>query len=549
MIYEIPRGADEVPTLDDYLRAIRNRWRLIVGITVLAFLGAIVLDASRTDTFEAKAKVVVNPTNSNATNANLIRPVLERESEIMASNGVAARAAADLNDPITPVALLTDLDVRFTNDSDTLEIIYSSEDASEAALRANAMVNAYVDQREEASLSIYDTQIELLGAEQNEFSTQIDEVVGEIAETTTQRNNVSNLGLTSAEASSRVASFNQTISALNVERGSLNSALTAVTRELRDVELEKESRDTTAEVIQFADTPTAPAGISGTVLIAALTLLGGAAGVAAAFIRDRLDRRAKDASEVEVAIGASVLGSIPFFGIGARGGAVMLGSAKNARMQRVRESYRRIRASLQFLQTSRDVETLVITSAHPEEGKTTFTANLAVAAAQAGSKVAIVSADLRRPAIENMFGLTADRGLSTFLQNPEQSNVLLPVPDVPGLILLPAGPPPPNPGDLLSSPVFAELLAELRTQHDLVLIDMPPVFSAADASTVAAKVDGVLVVVDSRKTDTDDLLKVRVNLEQSGAEIVGSVLNRDNSAAAFSLRRDRYAYEKAAAAR
>ena len=130
-------------------------------------------------------------------------------------------------------------------------------------------------------------------------------------------------------------------------------------------------------------------------------------------------------------------------------------------------------------------KTLVITSAHPGEGKSNTVANIGVAAAQAGAKVVIVSADLRRPIQERLFGVDHDRGLSNFLNEPTMTDILVPVPDVDGLVLLPAGPPPPNPGELLGSQNFASLLYDLSDQFDLVLIDMPPVSKVTPLPTKA----------------------------------------------------------------
>ena len=124
------------------------------------------------------------------------------------------------------------------------------------------------------------------------------------------------------------------------------------------------------------------------------------------------------------------------------------------------------------------------------------------------------------------------------------------VPGTPGLVVVPAGPPPPNPGELLATNRFASLMEELSEQFDIVLIDAPPVLSAADASSIASAVDGVIIVEDSSRTDTDTLLRVRAEIDRAGGKVVGAILNRDNSDVGGSvLRKDRYAYEKVTASR
>ena len=163
----------------------------------------------------------------------------------------------------------------------------------------------------------------------------------------------------------------------------------------------------------------------------------------------------------------------------------------------------------------------------------------------------LVNADLRRPTIEKVLGLSSNQqGLSDWLANPDIANILVAVPGTPGLVVVPAGPPPANPGELLATNRFAKLIDELNDQFDIVLIDAPPVLSTADASSISHSVDGTIIVVDGSRTDTDTLLKVRAEIDRSGGKVVGAILNRDNSDTGGSvLRKDRYAYEKVTASR
>ena len=170
---------------------------------------------------------------------------------------------------------------------------------------------------------------------------------------------------------------------------------------------------------------------------------------------------------------------------------------------------------------------------------------------QGETSVCLVNADLRRPTIEKILGIpTSHQGLSDWLANPEITNIMVAVPGTPGLVVVPAGPPPPNPGELLTTNRFASLVEELSEQFDIILIDAPPVLSTADASSISRTVDGTIIVVDSSRTDTDTLLRVRSEIDRSGGKVVGAILNRDNSESGGSiLRKDRYAYEKVTAAR
>ena len=163
----------------------------------------------------------------------------------------------------------------------------------------------------------------------------------------------------------------------------------------------------------------------------------------------------------------------------------------------------------------------------------------------------MVNADLRRPVIERVLGIPGNqRGLGDWLSDPTITNIMVTVPGTPGLVVVPAGPPPPNPGELFATSRFGNLITELTEQFDIVLVDAPPVLNIADASAIAPTVDGTIVVVDSSRTDTDTLLKVRSEIERSGGHLVGAILNRDDSDGGGGvLRKDRYAYERVSAAR
>jgi capsular exopolysaccharide synthesis family protein len=280
--------------------------------------------------------------------------------------------------------------------------------------------------------------------------------------------------------------------------------------------------------------------------------MGAGAGVALAFLFHRLDRTARESADVELALGTNVLASIPPFGFGHRGGSqavVMLAGGRSARTQQARESFRRLRSSLQFLGSSRDASTFLITSARPTEGKSTMAANLAVAIAQGGARVCIVNADLRRPTLEKILGVRNQRGIAEWLVDPTITDIMVPVAATPGLVLVPAGTPPPNPGELLATGRIGELIEELSAQFDIVIVDAPPVLSAADASSISPSVDGTVIVVDASRTDTDALLRVRSEINRAGGVVLGAILNRDRSDTGLRLRKDHYAYEKVSASR
>ncbi len=189
------------------------------------------------------------------------------------------------------------------------------------------------------------------------------------------------------------------------------------------------------------------------------------------------------------------------------------------------EAFRRLRTNIRFASVDRPIKTLLITSADAVEGKSLTASNLAVSMAQAGLKVIIVDADLRRPRMHEIFGLRPQDGLTGALLDGSPDGRLQPVQQE-GLKVLPAGELPPNPAELLGSRRMRELLDLLSQQADVVLLDSPPLLPVTDAAVLAREVDGVLLLVDSGNTRRGAARQAIESLRQVGANVIGVVLNK-----------------------
>lgn len=197
----------------------------------------------------------------------------------------------------------------------------------------------------------------------------------------------------------------------------------------------------------------------------------------------------------------------------------------------VSESYRTLRTNLSFSSLDRPLRTLVITSAAPDEGKSTTIANLAVTMAQSGRKTILVDCDMRRPSLHTIFGLSLEPGLTNMLLN-ENSAPPLQNTEVENLQLLTSGAKPPNPADLLGSNKLDKVIARLTETADIVLFDAPPVIAVTDAAVLGSKVDGVLLVVQAGKTRRDHAERAKEMLEKANVNIIGVTLTnapKDNS--------------------
>jgi protein-tyrosine kinase len=190
------------------------------------------------------------------------------------------------------------------------------------------------------------------------------------------------------------------------------------------------------------------------------------------------------------------------------------------------EAFRSLRTSLQFARAEHELRTILVTSPTASEGKTSTLANLGAVFAQTGQNVLMVSCDLRKPRLGQFFGIDEAAGLTTAILGEESvGNLIQPAPGMDNLWLLPSGPTPPNPAELLNGARSQQIFAELRDRFDLVLIDSPPVLPVTDAAVLSKDADATLLVVAAFRTRSGDLLRASEKLAQVNARVVGVVLN------------------------
>ena len=190
------------------------------------------------------------------------------------------------------------------------------------------------------------------------------------------------------------------------------------------------------------------------------------------------------------------------------------------------EAYRTLRTNLEFSSLDKPIRTMVVTSPGPEEGKSTTLANLAITIAQGGKRVILVDCDLRRPSQHTIFGVPNGAGLTTMVvEDRAMKEPPLQEIGVPDFWLLPSGPLPPNPSELLGSRRMEEIIAALLEHADMILFDVPPIIAVTDAAVLASKVDGVVLVFKAGGTKRDHAQRAKALLEKVNARLIGSVLN------------------------
>ena len=190
------------------------------------------------------------------------------------------------------------------------------------------------------------------------------------------------------------------------------------------------------------------------------------------------------------------------------------------------EAIRTLRTNLQYVALDRPLRTLMVTSAGPGEGKTTISSNLAYSLAESGKRTILVGADLRKPAIHKVFGVSNGMGLThVLLGQAGLDEALIPI-EGGRLLLLPSGPIPPNPAELIGSKAMRALIEELKDRADIVLFDATPVVAVTDAALLAPMVDGTLVVVSLNHSPREMVRDAVAQLRKVNANILGVVANR-----------------------
>ncbi len=306
-------------------------------------------------------------------------------------------------------------------------------------------------------------------------------------------------------------------------------------------------------VIEPAQVPGFPVGPRRMFTILVGLLLSTAAGVGLAFLLDYLDNTIKTVEDVSRYAQLPALSVVPAVGgssrrgLAAKGRRVLgNGSSRHAESEAAfqlatfdnqssaAEAYRVLRTSVLLSAAGRPPKTILITSGQPGEGKTTTVVNTAISLAQMGASVLIIDCDLRRPTTHKVLGVESAQGLSTYLSREVPLDELIQKLPIANLSLLPCGPVPPNPAELIISEKMKDMLRELAGRYDHILIDSPPLINVTDPVILSTMVDGVILVVHGGKSTRDVVRRARQELSTVGAKIFGVVLNN------VDLRRDGY---------
>ncbi|MBI3647481.1 MAG: polysaccharide biosynthesis tyrosine autokinase [Actinobacteria bacterium] len=492
-------SAPEDEELREYIAVLLHRRWTIAVVTALVVASALFFSFRQTPMYESTTKVLLKSSGSSQL-GQLPATTMETEQELVLSASVASIVAQDLRSQASTGQLIRSASVSVPVNTQVLEITFRDPDPVSAQEGAAAWAKAYIAFKQQQALAAF-TQV------RSGLQQELDTLQARLSDVRTK---LANPPTDPAELQKLQGNADLLTSQIAIIRSQMETLVTPGIDP--------------AEVIQPANLPISPSSPN-LVRNGLLALLAGLAlGVGLAFLRERLDDGLRSREELEEITGAPVLAIVPKVATWRHRETAELESI-NAPGGGSAEAYRTIRANLQFIARDGSFKILSVTSPSGGEGKTTTSANLAVAIAQAGKRVIVMSCDLRKPRLHRFFQLSNDFGLTSILSGQRDLVSAVQRCQVETLRVLASGPVPPNPAELLGSDEMDQLLGELRRFADFIVIDTPPLLAVSDALVLAPRSDGVLIVADAGSTSRGALAHIRDQLEQVGGRIVGGVLN------------------------
>jgi len=497
------------------IRSARRWWWILILVPLLTTALAIVYTKSQAPKYQADAQLFVNPSGDQTFDYNSIMSAqqLTKTYQKLVKNSVVLDAAATaLNNGLTS-GQINDM-VRASSDGQTQLLLVSAIDTD--PVRAAAVANEVASQfakyvKAQSSTSNGQTLDQLQAA--------FDQIDGQLKTTQTQ------IAVLKAQKDAKTVAVQSQITTLQATLDTLQPTYASL---LTSLATARAGSAVSLDRVYVAVPATAPGGpFAPNKMINLLLGIFAGAVLAAGLIRALVyfDNTVKMNSDFLGIAGAPLLTAVQSTKnlVAGRQQVFVLDQPKSA----AAEAIRLLRTNIEFASATKEIATIGVTSAKPGEGKSTIAANLAVTLAQAGFMVALLDTDLRRPAQHKIFGVANERGMSTLLTAADRPwSWAAHETMTPNLTLIPSGPLPPNPADLLSLDRLRQILTDMRGSFDVIVVDTPPVLAVSDPLIIAAHVDGMIVVAKSGKTRLDSLRAASETLQRGAIRIIGVVINQ-----------------------
>jgi non-specific protein-tyrosine kinase len=484
-------------------------WWLILASAIVAGATSLLYVRMRPDIYQSHATLVVGSAmqNPNPDNMSLqMGAYLARSYAQMAMRSTVKNATMDA----LQMEWLPEYIVEANPYSQMIELTVTDNDPVRAQIVATELVHQLVQMSPGGADAESRSRFaqEQLTKMESDISATEDEIVNRRDE------------LGQATSARQIVSLEGEVAALETKLSSLRSNYVGLLSSTRDGAVNA------INVLEAPDLPDRPEESSGILLVLLAAVMGGILATGGAYLLDFLDDSIAVPDQAEESLGLPMLGTVPVMS-GANGGSpghllVMQSDPHTV----AAEAFRVLRANVLFASVDTRVQMLQLTSPSPGDGKSSVSANLAIAMAQAGKRVILVDGDLRRPEQHRLFGLRNNHGITSAIIGDEHALAAALQPTaIPGLSVLTSGPLPPNPAELLGSRRMAALLETLKGLCDLLIVDSPPVSAVADTAVLASQADAVILVMWAGRTSRQQARYAINALRNARARVLGVVLN------------------------
>jgi len=482
-----PHATDD-GALEQGLRILRRRKWIVIQALIVVPAIALGLSLMQENQYTATASLLFRQApegllSEGGTNS-FIDPARESATneELVTLPVVADRAAKEIGDGVTGDQVLSSVSVDTGGDSDLAQISATTDSPELSAEMANAYGEAYIEFRRTA--------------DQSQVQSAIERVESSLAELTPAQ-----------QTSARAIALNDRIEQLQLVQALQTGK---------------------AELVQRATPPTSRSSPKPALNVAIGIVLGGLLGFGLAALRDRFDRRVRTVDELEELFALPILSRVPRTRSLAKGSAADPGSTTPEG-----EAFRVLRTNLRFFNVDSELRSILVASPSAGDGKSTIARNLATTMAEMGDRVVLVEADLHKGgSLRGMVGNGDSEGLSSVLAGASLDQALIDITisvdgaqETRALTVLPSGPVPPNPSELLESDRMRQLLAELQTRYEIVVVDSPALGAVSDALALVPEVDGVVVVSGLGQTTRDAARRLSKQLSLTGTRPIGVIAN------------------------
>ena len=525
-----------------YWKIIRKRLVMILLIMMVFELGAVYYVQRQVPVYRTSTTLFISPSTLGSTLpyqlVYAIAPLANTYSEYMRTQSFAKMVADDMDVDISEDEILDSLSMNYVRDTQIFKITATHRNPEIAQAIANTtakmLIKANADRQQQQQQARYEASLsEEAQAQQRQLTELVsvlqDELVyyGDQIKLLEDEIRVLQQGPSSAEVTQRILDLRDHLLQLRTERVNVLSSLSETQSTLSNSTEEPTSGVDTAVVVDQAQLPSKPVSRDMVQPLAAAAFAGLALGLALAWLLEYMDYTVKSPEELDDLYGIPTQGAIGYVsGVQSDHRTSSLVTITDPRSPTA-EAFRSLRTSVRMAGAEAPINSLLVTSAGPGEGKTFIASNLAISSAQAGRQVILVDLDLRKPQIHAAFGLQREPGFSDLVVDRDLKieDCLLSTP-VARLSVFPCGTIPPHPSELLGSSRAAALIQELTDRYDMAIFDTAPAATVTDAVLVASQVDAVLQVVQARGTRIDLVRRCKALLERSGARLLGPVLNR-----------------------